>query len=141
MFKYRLAAPPSARPPSFPTMSTASSSFVPPPFQPPEPVAEYILHVAQVHPDREVALFLEDAASVEEASTTSITWRQFLADVWERVDYLQDVTGLRPRSMGKERVVVGLLAESNYDFLVDFFAMFMLRWQVCSITLTLHANT
>lgn len=108
----------------------SASTFTPPPFPPVVPVPEFLLRVAQAYPDREVVLYLQDGASDEEVSTTSVTWRQFLADVWARADYLEDVTGLSPRAAGTERVVVGLLAESNYDFLVDLVAMFMLRWQV-----------
>ncbi len=107
-----------------------STTFSPPLFPPVVPIPEYLLRVASTHPDREVVCYLQDGASEEEASTTSITWRQFLADVWARVDYLVEVTGLQPRTLGTERVVVGLLAESNYVFLVDLVAMFMLRWQV-----------
>ena len=107
-----------------------STTFSPPPFPPVVPLPEYLLRVASTHPDREVVCFLQDGASEEEATTTSITWRQFLADVWDRVDYLVEVTGFEPRTVGKERVVVGLLAESNYVFLMDLVAMFILRWQV-----------
>ena len=68
-----------------------------------------------------------------ETCTVSITWRQFLADVWSQSDYLQDAAGIRPRSIGSERVVVGLLSESHYSFLVNLVAMLMLRWQVSSL--------
>lgn len=107
-----------------------SSAFTPPPFAPTVPVPDYILRVAQAYPDREVVCYLQDVTSAHGVSATSITWRQFLADVWSRADYLVEVTGLDPRPIGSEPVVVGLLAESNYDFLVDLVAMFMLRWQV-----------
>ncbi|RPD56264.1 acetyl-CoA synthetase-like protein [Lentinus tigrinus ALCF2SS1-7] len=112
-----------------------STTFSPPPFPPVVPIPEYLLRVASTHPDREVVCFLQDGASEEEATTTSITWRQFLADVWDRVDYLVEVTGLEPRTLGKDRVVVGLLAESNYAFLMDLVAMFILRWQVLLISI------
>ena len=103
------------------------STFSPPRFPPAVPVPEYLLRVATTHPDREVVCYLEDDASELDASTTSITWRQFLADVWDRADYLVEVSGLNPRELGQERVVVGLLAESNYDFLVGLVVLFMLR--------------
>ena len=109
-----------------------SPTFSSPLVLPPVPLPEYILHVAQAYPDREVICFLQDADVETDATTTSVTWRQFLADVWERADYFVEVTGLEPRTLGKERVVVGLLAESTYDFLVDLVAIFTLRWQVCA---------
>ena len=109
---------------------SSSTKFSPPAFPPVTPIPEYLLTVATSYPDREVVCYLQDALQEADAFTTSITWRQFLADVWSRVDYLLEVTGLDPRPVGKERVVVGLLAESNYDFLVDLVAMFTLRWQV-----------
>lgn len=116
-------------------LAMSSSTFSPPPFPPAVPVPEYLLRVAHSHPDREVVCFLQDAASELEASTTSVSWRNFLADVWVRADYLVEVTGLDPRPIGTDRVVVGLLAESNYDFLVDLVAMFTLRWQVRILSL------
>lgn len=110
--------------------SSSSSTFVSPPFPPTVPVPEYLLRVAQAYPDREVVCYLQDSPIEHEVSITSITWRQFLSDVFNRADYLVEVTGLEPRPLGSDRVVVGLLAESNYDFLVDLVAMITLRWQV-----------
>ena len=107
-----------------------SSSFLPPPVSPLVPIPEYLLRVAQAYPDREVVCFLRDAELEKDATATSVIWRQFLADVWERADYFVEVTGLQPRPVGTERVVVGLLAESTYDFLVALVALFTLRWQV-----------
>ncbi len=94
------------------------------------PVPEYLLCVATTDPDREVVCYLHDAG--EQVLATSITWRQFLADVWSRVDYFLEVAVLESRAVGEECVVVGLLAESNYNFLLDLVAMFLLRWQVRS---------
>ena len=109
---------------------TSSSVFSPPPVLPAVPLPEYLLRVAQAYPDREVVCFLQDAEHEVDATATSITWRQFLADVWARADYIQEATGLEPRAVGRERVIVGLLAESTYDFLVALVALFTLRWQV-----------
>ena len=108
--------------------SSTKTKFSPPPLAPSVPVPEYLLRVATAYSDREVVYHLQD--SDDQGLLTSITWRQFLADVWSRVDHLLEVTRLKPRAIGSEHVVVGLLAESNYHFLLDLVAMFILRWQV-----------
>ena len=116
-----------------------SCTFTPPPVSGPTPIPEYLLRVGQAHPDREVVCFIQDARHEANATTTSITWRQFLADVWVRTGYIAEVTGFQSRVLGKESVVVGLLAESTYNFLVTLVALLILRWQVCPINLSLTA--
>lgn len=108
----------------------SAPKFSTPPLVPVTPIPEYLLRVATTYADREVVCYLQDSIGEGEPITTSITWRQFLADVWTRTDYILAVTHLKPRALGQKPVVVGLLAESNYGFLVDLVAMLALRWQV-----------
>ncbi|KAI0321919.1 hypothetical protein OF83DRAFT_1080638 [Amylostereum chailletii] len=110
------------------------STFVPPPFPPLTPLPEYLIRVAQAYPDREVVLFLQDNISEDEAKLVSVSWRQFLADVWSRADYLVETTGIASRAPEEEPLTVGLLAENNYLFLVTLTAMFMLRWTALLIS-------
>jgi acyl-CoA synthetase (AMP-forming)/AMP-acid ligase II len=106
----------------------AMTLFTPPP--PGLPVPDAIFHVAHDYPDREVVLHMEDNAVDDSTKLSSITWRQLLTDVSTRVDYFMQITGLPPRQPGDDLVVVGLLAENTYHFILDLFALFFLRWTV-----------
>jgi hypothetical protein len=101
------------------------------PFTPPPscvPLADAFLDVATNHPNREMIVHLRDDGLV-----TTVTWRQFLADVRSRVEYFVEATGLSPRQPGEELVVVGLLSENTYFLTVNISALFFLRWTVCCL--------
>jgi acyl-CoA synthetase (AMP-forming)/AMP-acid ligase II len=111
-----------------------TTTFTPLPFNPPIPLPDYLLRVAQKYPEREVILVLEDFASDQDITLVSVNWTQFLSDVCRRADYLVRVTGFAPRKPADPPLVIGLLGRNGYQYCLDFTAILLLRWTVLFIS-------
>lgn len=110
--------------------------FTPPSPETVLPFPELLLQTARAHLDREAVLILRSSLLPEEsvsddASLTSLTWRQILADVKCRMNNLVQTTGQAARRLGDGPLNVGLLAQSGYDYFVTLTAALLLRWTVC----------
>lgn len=110
--------------------------FTPPSLEAVLPFPELLLQTAQAHLDREAILILRSSLSPgegshDDATLTSLTWGQILADVRRRMSDLVETTGHTTRPLAGPPFNVGLLAHSGYDYFVTLTAALMLRWTVC----------
>lgn len=114
-------------------MSTDSSSFTTPcTFDEPVLLADLILTVARLYPDRRIGDVLDEPSADSEVTLIPVTWRQLLADVRVVADHLVANAGHGPRKAGDPRYVVALLAKSAYHYFVTMLAGMLLRWTVRS---------
>lgn len=96
------------------------------------PLPENIIRVAATDTGRKPVLIVR---GISDAATTllDVSWTQLFIDVRRHSEELLRSTNLQRRDPCSPLIIVGLLAQSGYGYLVYLLSMFFLRWTVSKV--------